>query len=61
MNCNKIKKLGVKDVKQIVEAVSNAENLELNSDKTMLRRKDLTELPEFKAQKKSKVENGANN
>jgi hypothetical protein len=30
LNCNKVKKLGVTTVKQIIDAVENTENLELN-------------------------------
>lgn len=46
--------MGITQPTQIVEAVKNAENLELNKENTMLRRKNINELPEFKAKKKSK-------
>jgi hypothetical protein len=56
LNCNKVKKLGVTTAKQIIEAVENTENLELNADKTALRVKCLETLPEFKPKKKVKSE-----
>lgn len=56
LNCNKIKKLGINRVQQIVEAVANDEELELNADKTMIRRKSLDDLPEFQPKKKVKSE-----
>ena len=56
LNCNKVKKLGVTNAKQIIEAVENTENLELNADKTALRVKCLETLPEFKPKKKVKSE-----
>jgi hypothetical protein len=56
LNCNKVKKLGVTNVKQIVDAVENTENLELNEEKTALRVKCLETLPEFKPKKKLKSE-----
>lgn len=56
LNCNKIKKLGVNKVQQIVDAVQGEDELELNADKTMIRRKSLDDLPEFKPKKKVKTE-----
>lgn len=62
LKCNKVKKLGVTDVKQIVEAVENSEQFQLNEDKTSLRAKKLENLPEFKPKKKVKDnENGGEN
>lgn len=48
--------MGIKDVKQIVDAIEGDENLEVNKEGTMLRRKDLNDLPEFEARKKTKTE-----
>lgn len=59
LNCNKVKKMGITKVQQIVQAVKGAANIELNKDSTMLRRKDLVELPEFKAKKKVKTDGQA--
>lgn len=56
LNCNKIKKLGVTKTQQIVDAVSTDDQLQLNSDKTMIRRKALDDLPDFKPKKKVKTE-----
>lgn len=56
LNCNKIKKLGVNKVQTLADAVANHEELELNTDKTMIRRKNLDDLPEFKPKKKVKTE-----
>ena len=56
LNCNKIKKLGVNKVQQIVDAVAGDDSLELNADKTMVRRVALDDLPEFKPKKKVKSE-----
>lgn len=56
MNCNKIKKLGVSKVQQIVDAVAGDDSLELNADKTMIKRVALDDLPEFKPKKKLKSE-----
>lgn len=56
LNCNKVKKLGVTSIKQIIEAVENTENLELNAEKNALRLKTLGTLPEFKPKKKLKSE-----
>lgn len=58
LSCNKIKNLGFKDAKQIANAIEQAQNLEINSEGTMLRRKDLTSLPEFQPKKKTKVDDG---
>ena len=42
-----------------MDAVVNDDDLELNADKTMIRRKSLDDLPEFKPKKKVKTdENG---
>ena len=42
-----------------MDAVVNDDDLELNADKTMIRRKALDDLPEFKPKKKVKTdENG---
>lgn len=54
LNCNKIKKLGVNKAQQIVDAVVGDDELELSADKTMVRRKALDDLPEFKPKKKLK-------
>lgn len=56
MNCNKIKKLGINKVQQIVDAVEGDDTLELNADKTMIKRKSLDDLPEFKPKKKVKTD-----
>lgn len=48
-----MKKLGITTAKQIVEAVEECESLELNANKTALRSKQLENLPEFKAKKKT--------
>lgn len=48
--------MGIKDIKQIVDAIQGDENLEVNAEGTMLRRKDLNDLPEFHAKKKLKTE-----
>lgn len=46
--------MGYTKVEQIVDALKGADGIEFNKDRTMLRRKDMTELPEFKAKKKVK-------
>lgn len=48
--------MGITQPSQIVAAVEASQTLELNTEKSMLRRKDMKELPEFKAKKKSKVD-----
>jgi hypothetical protein len=60
LNCNKVKKMGVNNITEIANAVLSTSTLELNPDKTMLRRKDMAALPEFQPKKKVKVsEDGA--
>jgi regulator of replication initiation timing len=54
LKCNKVKKLGVTKKEQILDAVIEAENFELNTEKTKLRRRDLKQLPEFEPKKKVK-------
>ena len=56
LNCNKIKKLGVSKTQQLVDAIATDDQLELNADKTMVRRKNLDDLPEFKPKKKVKTD-----
>lgn len=41
LNCNKIKKMGVTKVGEIVDAVKGSDIFELNSDNTMLRIKNM--------------------
>jgi hypothetical protein len=48
--------MGVTQPLQIVNAVQNSEMLELNEEKTMLRRKGMDKLPEFQGKKKVKID-----
>jgi hypothetical protein len=41
---------------QIVQALADVEEIEFNADKTMIRRKNLDDLPEFQPKKKVKSE-----
>lgn len=54
LNCNKIKKLNCNKAEQIIEAAADNDNLEVSADKTMIRRKNLDDLPEFQPKKKIK-------
>ena len=56
LNCNKIKKLGVNKVQQLIDAIATDDQLELNADKNMVKRKALDDLPEFKPKKKVKTD-----
>ena len=59
LNCNKVKKLNITKVEQIIEAVNNSDTIELNADQTMLRLKNFENLPEFQPKKKVKTEGKA--
>lgn len=48
--------MGCTQAQQIVDAAANNDNLELSADKTMIKRKDLGDLPEFQPKKKVKSE-----
>ena len=56
LNCNKIKKLNCHKAEQIVEAAADNESLEVNADKSMIRRMNQDDLPEFQPKKKVKGE-----
>ena len=59
LKCNKVKKMGVTTPKDIIEAVANCKELQLNEEKNALRSTSLNELPEFQPKKKVKAEEPA--
>lgn len=48
LNCNKIKKMGVNKVSQLIEAAKLSSLLELNDKENLIRRKDNKALPGLK-------------
>jgi hypothetical protein len=51
LNCNKIKKLGVKTSDKLVEAIEKSKELELHPSKKLFRRKPENLLPELQNKK----------
>lgn len=54
MNCNKLKQLQAQK-NDILQAISNSEELEINGDGTGIKRKNRTDLPEFEPKVSKKV------
>lgn len=51
LNCNKIKKLGVKTTAELLKAIEKSDQLEVHTSKKLFRRKPEHKLPELKTKK----------
>lgn len=60
LNCNKIKKLGVKSSEDLLKAIEKSQELEVHPSKKLFRRKPDLKLPELKT-KKVKPNNAGEN
>lgn len=56
LDCNKIKKLGYTTPAKFIEAIKDSTDLEINPENTQIRKKEMTNLPEFKGKKKVKTD-----